>query len=85
MLVTIITKNMVIRKIGVNMLAYCDYMAKVIHDSLKKDSHVYGSFVDSVGKVNWDLGKNGEFLTTKKTMTVVDRNGKNYRIIVEEV
>jgi hypothetical protein len=67
------------------MLAYCDYMAKVIHDSLKKDSHVYGSFVDSVGKVNWDLGKNGEFLSTTKTMTVVDRNGKNYRIIVEEV
>jgi hypothetical protein len=70
---------------GVVMLAYCDYMAKVINDSLKKDSHVYGSFVDSVGKVNWDLGEKGEFLSTKKTMTVVDRNGKNYRIVVEEI
>jgi hypothetical protein len=49
------------------MLEYCDYMAKVIHDSLKKDAHVYGSFVDSVGKVQWDLGPNGEFLSTKKT------------------
>jgi hypothetical protein len=67
------------------MLAYCDYMAKVINESLKKDSHVYGSFVDSVGKVNWDLGSKGEFLSTKKTMTVVDRNGKNYRIVVEEI
>lgn len=67
------------------MLAYCDYMAKVINDALKKDSHVYGSFVDSVGKVNWDLGSKGEFLSTKKTMTVVDRNGKNYIVTVEEI
>ena len=67
------------------MLAYCDYFAKVINESLKKDSAVSGSFVDSVGKVNWDLGKNGEFLSTKKTMTVVDRNGKNYRVVIEEI
>lgn len=67
------------------MLAYCDYMAKVINESLKKDAHVYGSFVDSVGKVNWDLGEKGEFLSTKKTMTVVDRNGKNYIVTVQEI
>lgn len=65
------------------MLEYCDYMAKVIHDSLKKDTNVYGSFVDSVGKVQWDLGPKGEFLSTKKTMTVVDRNGKCYRVTIE--
>ncbi len=67
------------------MLAYCDYMAKVINESLKKDAHVYGTFVDSVGKINWDLGENGEFLSTKKTMTVVDRNGKNYIVTVQEM
>jgi hypothetical protein len=67
------------------MLAYCDYMAKVINDALKKDSHVYGSFVDSVGRVNYDLGPQGEFRSTKKTMTVVDRNGKNYIVTVEEI
>lgn len=67
------------------MIAYCDYMAKVINESLKKDAHVYGTFVDSVGKVNWDLGENGEFLSTKKTMTVVDRNGKNYIVTVQEM
>ena len=78
-----IMKNLVIRKIGVKMLEYCDYMAKVIHDSLKKDANVYGSFVDSVGKVQWDLGPKGEFLSTKKTMTVVDRNGKCYRVTIE--
>jgi len=67
------------------MIAYCDYMAKVINESLKKDAHVYGTFVDSVGKINWDLGENGEFLSTKKTMTVVDRNGKNYIVTVQEM
>lgn len=67
------------------MIAYCDYMAKVINESLKKDAQVYGTFVDSVGKVNWDLGENGEFLSTKKTMTVVDRNGKNYIVTVQEM
>ena len=67
------------------MIAYCDYMAKVIHDSLKKDAHEYGTYVDSVGKVNWDLGEKGEFLSTKKTMSVIDRNGKSYRITVEEL
>ena len=67
------------------MLAYCDYMAKVINDSLKKNAHEYGTFVDSVGKVNWDLGEKGEFLSTKKTMSVIDRNGKAYRVTVEEI
>lgn len=67
------------------MLAYCDYMAKVINDSLKKDAQVYGSFVDSVGKIHWDLGSKGEFLSTRKVMNVIDRNGKAYRVIVEEV
>lgn len=68
------------------MLAYCDYIAKVINESLKKDSSAVGaSYVDSVGKINWDLGEKGEFLSTKKTMSVIDRNGKSYRVTVEEI
>lgn len=68
------------------MLAYCDYIAKVIKDSLKKDSvETFGSYIDSVGKVNYDLGPNGEFASTKKTLSVVDKNGKCYRVTVEEV
>lgn len=68
------------------MIAYCDYIAKVVNESLKKDSVMVGlSYVDSVGKVNYDLGNNGEFLSTKKTMSVIDRNGKSYRVTVEEV
>jgi hypothetical protein len=67
------------------MLAYCDYIAKVISDSLKQDATKMRTYVDSVGKTMWDLGTNGEFLSTKKTMTVVDKNGKHYRVTVEEV
>ena len=68
------------------MLAYCDYIAKVVNDSLKRDSQNVGvSYVDSVGKINFDLGKNGEFLSTRKTMSVIDTSGKAYRITIEEV
>lgn len=67
------------------MLAYCDYIAKVISESMKKDADKYSSYIDNVGKTQWDLGEKGEFLSTRKTMTVVDRNGKCYRVIVEEV
>lgn len=67
------------------MLAYCDYIAKVISEAMKKDAVKYSSYIDNVGKTQWDLGEKGEFLSTRKTMTVVDRNGKCYRVIVEEV
>jgi hypothetical protein len=68
------------------MLAYCDYIAKVVNDSLKRDSQNVGvSYVDSVGKINFDLGKNGEFLSTRKTMSVIDTSGKAYRVIIEEI
>jgi hypothetical protein len=68
------------------MLAYCDYIAKVISEAMRKDS-VRNSmtYIDNVGKTQWDLGANGEFLSTKKTMSVVDKNGKFYRVTIEEV
>lgn len=77
--------SMVIRKIGVNMLAYCDYIAKVISDSLKDDSLKMFSHIDNVGRTQWDLDDTGAFRSTKKTISVVDRNGKIYRVTVEEV
>lgn len=67
------------------MLAYCDYMAKVIKESLTKDSLSFGSYIGNVGKVNYDLGPNGEFSSTKKTLSVMDRNGKAYRVTIEEM
>jgi len=52
---------------------------------LKDDSLKMFSHIDNVGKVRWDLSDDGQFLSTKKTMSVVDRNGKMYRVTVEEI
>jgi hypothetical protein len=67
------------------MLAYCDYIAKVISEAMKKDADKYSSYIDNVGKTHWDLGEKGEFLSTRKTMSVIDKNGKAYRVTVEEI
>jgi len=67
------------------MLAYCDYIAKVISEAMKKDADKYSSYIDNVGKTQWDLDPQGKFLSTRKTMSVIDRNGKAYRVTVEEV
>ena len=85
MLVMITMNSMVIKKIGVNMLAYCDYIAKVISDAMKADANKMFSHIDNVGKTQWDLDDTGAFRSTKKTISVVDRNGKIYRVIVEEL
>ena len=67
------------------MLAYCDYIAKVISEGLKKDSvSNRNSYIDNVGKTHWDLDEeSGAFLTTKKTISVIDRNVKANRVTVE--
>jgi GH18 family chitinase len=78
--------NLVERKITINMLAYCDYIAKVISEAMKKDADKYSSYIDNVGKTRWDLdASTGAFLSTRKTISVIDKNGKAYRVTIEEV
>jgi hypothetical protein len=67
------------------MLAYCDYIAHVIRQGLKADKSDFRSYVAEVGNVIFDLGPNGEFASTRKTITVYDVNNKKYLITVEEV
>jgi hypothetical protein len=44
------------------------------------------NLLTSVGKMTWDLDpKGGWFVSTKKTIEVVDKNGKQYKITVEEM
>ena len=66
------------------MIAYCDYIADRIKTALKEDAKKVGSLVDNVGKINFDLTETGSFKSTKKTMSVIDMNGKSYRVTVEE-
>lgn len=67
-------------------LAYCDYIAQQVKDYLGLDVvHKY-SYVKSVGSVKMDLHpEEGYFMSTKKTIEVVDINDKKYKITVEEL
>jgi len=67
------------------MLAYCDYIADAISKSLHEDASKKESLVKSVTSPKMDLHPTeGYFLSTKKTITVLDNNGKPYKITVEE-
>lgn len=67
------------------MIAYCDYIADRIKTGLIQDAKNVGTLIGSVGKINYDLTESGSFKSTKKTIGVVDANGKMYRVTVEEV
>ena len=65
--------------------AYCDYIAHLIQRDLKFQDARDQELLSSVGVVQYDLDKNGVFLSTKKTVRVEDIYGKVYQITVEEV
>ena len=65
------------------MLAYCDYIASVISKSFFNDKP--DNMIERVGPVKMDLHPiDGYFLSTKKTITMTDINGKEYLVTVEE-
>ena len=68
------------------MLAYCDFIADRVRKGLinSMNDSLEPVRLKDVGRVNFDLGPNGEFASTKKTLTVVDMNGKAYIVTVEE-
>jgi hypothetical protein len=65
-----------------SMLAYCDYIAHIISGKLK--SHDSESLLGVVTSPKYDVTPEGKFASTKKTIMVHDRNGKQYRITVDE-
>ena len=62
--------------------AYCDYIASLIQSNLKANDTE--KLLSNVGRTQLDLSPTGSFLSTRKTIEVEDRNGKKYRITVEE-
>lgn len=64
------------------MLAYCDYIATQLRKGLLEDGN---GLLSAVFPVRWDLDDRGAFVSTKKTVDVVDMNGRQYRITVEEI
>ena len=66
------------------MFAYCDYIADEI--SSKFWSQQSESIVAKVGNINYDLHpEQGWMMSTKKTIELIDKNGKMYRVTVEEI
>jgi len=65
------------------MLAYCDYIAHVISTAFRNDKPE--NMIESVGSIEMDLHPTeGWFVSTKKTISMVDKNGKRYRVTIEE-
>lgn len=66
-------------------LAYCDYLAFIIHDALIKHStSAQERLIDCVSSVRYNLGAFGELKDTKKFIFITDANGTRYQVTVEE-
>jgi len=64
-------------------VAYCDYIAHTIVNNLKANDTE--RLLASVSRPKYDLTPEGGFASTKKTIEVEDRNGRKYRVTVEEM
>jgi hypothetical protein len=67
------------------IIAYCDYIAALISANLKASDNEDKRLLSSVSKPKYDLTEDGSFKSTKKTIEIEDRFGKQYRITVEEI
>jgi hypothetical protein len=64
-------------------LAYCDYIAFLIRENLMDLDKNY--LLDEIGRVQFDIGINDKFCSTTKTIDVLDMQGKQYRITIQEL
>ena len=64
-------------------LAYCDYIAFLTRNALRENDTE--NLLQAVSSVFFALDENGAFTSTTKTMLVTDKNGKHYKITVEEL
>lgn len=62
----------------------CDYIAHLIQKNLLDCDRKLGHRIDGVGSIRFDLTETGTMRSTKKTISVVDTNGRAYTITVEE-
>ena len=60
-------------------LVYCDYIA----DSISKSLKTHGPMLSNVSHPKMDLTPEGYFQSTKKTLTLEDKNGTKYMVTVE--
>lgn len=66
-------------------LVYCDYIAAIIKQELKRVCDAAGLIVE-VGPTELDLDpRDGYMLSHKKTLIVEGANGQRYRVTVEDI
>lgn len=66
------------------MLAYCDWIADQIKQHFTNDKAE--NLITQVGPVKMDLHPTeGYFVSTKKTIEVMDINNKRYKVTIEEL
>ena len=68
-----------------SIIAYCDYIAHLIKGNLMTLDHQDERLLEEVSKIQYDLGIEGEFCSTMKTIDVIDIYGKQYRITIQEL
>jgi len=67
-------------------LAYCDYIAHLIAVGMKKTDCDESKLLLEVGQPRMDLHPQyGHLVSTKRMVEVIDKQGKKYRITVEEL
>lgn len=70
------------------MFSSCDYISHKIRNDLFGEAVVFGADKDPLvktdGPLQFDLSDTGVFLSSKKTFNLRDKNGKKYKITVEE-
>lgn len=62
---------------------YCDYIAFTIRENLISIDK--RGLIDEVGKVQYDLNMDGDKESSLTTVDVLDMQGKQYRITVQEL
>jgi len=62
----------------------CDYISHLIKKNLLDWDRKLNQRIDGVGSIRFDLTEEGVMRSTKKTISVVDINGRSYTITVEE-
>jgi hypothetical protein len=65
------------------MFEYCDYIAHLISTNILANDVDDERILKMVSHMKYDLHPEGYMLSTKRIMTVVDKNNKRYKITVE--
>lgn len=58
--------------------AYCDAIARILYDGMRKNARKSSSYIDNVGFI-----RDGDISREQRSMTVVGRNGTIYIVSVE--